>query len=208
MAYTFRYWFQYQYIKEIWIWVVANWLKTHTSTDLFPTSNTEQSNSVETSDQSDVIPPHLSDVFERCSTLLMLAYRSSVHESTGVSPCAMMFGRQVNLPIDLVMGRPTIPINHHFLITGKTSLLGNPCCFSLHPNGPANCAPIHHGYSDTVQTAGDIWWATILVSPSNVVVVAKRCPGSQKRGNTHVEFRIPHSTFYTGSQVYLAMMPW
>jgi hypothetical protein len=37
-------------------------------TDLFPTSNTEQSNSVETSDQSDVIPPHLSDVFERCST--------------------------------------------------------------------------------------------------------------------------------------------
>lgn len=38
--------------------------------------------------------------------LLMLAYRSSIHESTGVSPCAMMFGREINLPIDLVMGRP------------------------------------------------------------------------------------------------------
>ena len=38
--------------------------------------------------------------------LLMLAYRSSIHESTGVTPCAMMFGRQINLPIDLVMGRP------------------------------------------------------------------------------------------------------
>jgi hypothetical protein len=36
----------------------------------------------------------------------MLAYRSSIHESTGVSICAMMFGREINLPIDLVMGRP------------------------------------------------------------------------------------------------------
>lgn len=36
---------------------------------------------------------------------LMLAYRSSVHESTGVSPNKMVFGRQVALPIDLVLGR-------------------------------------------------------------------------------------------------------
>ena len=38
--------------------------------------------------------------------LLMLAYRSSVHESTGFTPNAMMFGREVLLPLDLVIGQP------------------------------------------------------------------------------------------------------
>ena len=38
--------------------------------------------------------------------LLMMAYRSSVHETTGISPCQMMFGREVNLPIDLILGKP------------------------------------------------------------------------------------------------------
>ena len=37
--------------------------------------------------------------------LLMLAYRSSIHEATGVSPCEMMFGRHISLPIDLLLGR-------------------------------------------------------------------------------------------------------
>ena len=37
--------------------------------------------------------------------LLMLAYRSAQHETTGVSPCEMMFGRHVSLPADLVLGR-------------------------------------------------------------------------------------------------------
>ena len=37
--------------------------------------------------------------------LLMLAYRSSVHESTGVSPNEMVFGHSVILPVDLVFGR-------------------------------------------------------------------------------------------------------
>ncbi|MCG8078588.1 MAG: DDE-type integrase/transposase/recombinase, partial [Candidatus Thiodiazotropha taylori] len=38
--------------------------------------------------------------------LLMLAYRSSIHETTGVSPAMMMFGRELTLPIDLTLGRP------------------------------------------------------------------------------------------------------
>ena len=38
--------------------------------------------------------------------LLMMAYRSSIHESTGVSPCSMMLGREITLPVDLVLGVP------------------------------------------------------------------------------------------------------
>ena len=38
--------------------------------------------------------------------LLMLAYRSSVHETTNVTPNEMMFGRQVTLPIELIYGKP------------------------------------------------------------------------------------------------------
>ena len=36
--------------------------------------------------------------------LLMMAYRSSIHESTGVSP-AMMFGRELILPAYMTLGR-------------------------------------------------------------------------------------------------------
>ena len=38
--------------------------------------------------------------------LLMLAYRSSVHETLGVSPAMMMFGRDLTLPTDMAVGRP------------------------------------------------------------------------------------------------------
>ena len=38
--------------------------------------------------------------------MLMMAYRSTTQESTYVSPYKMMFGREVNLPIDLMMGLP------------------------------------------------------------------------------------------------------
>ena len=38
--------------------------------------------------------------------LLMMTYRSSIHESTGVSPAMMMFGRELTLPVDMTLGRP------------------------------------------------------------------------------------------------------
>jgi hypothetical protein len=38
--------------------------------------------------------------------LLMMAYRAAVHETTKVSPYELMFGRTINLPIDLVIGHP------------------------------------------------------------------------------------------------------
>jgi hypothetical protein len=40
--------------------------------------------------------------------LLMMAFRSAVHASTGYPTCKMIFGREINLPLDLVIGRPEI----------------------------------------------------------------------------------------------------
>ena len=36
--------------------------------------------------------------------LVMLAYRSSVHDSTGFSPAFLTFGREIELPCDLLHG--------------------------------------------------------------------------------------------------------
>lgn len=44
----------------------------------------------------------------------MMAYRSSVHESTGVIPAELVFGRPINLPIDLILGTPTPEINETY----------------------------------------------------------------------------------------------
>ena len=38
--------------------------------------------------------------------MAMLAYRSSIHESTGYSPSMMMLGREAELPADLLFGPP------------------------------------------------------------------------------------------------------
>lgn len=40
--------------------------------------------------------------------LIMMAYRSSVHDTTKCTPCAMMLGREIRLPIDLALGIPEI----------------------------------------------------------------------------------------------------
>lgn len=38
--------------------------------------------------------------------LVMMAYRSSVHDTTKCTPCSMMLGREIRLPIDLALGIP------------------------------------------------------------------------------------------------------
>jgi len=38
--------------------------------------------------------------------VLMMAYRFAVHETTSFTPCELMFGQQIDLPIDLQFGRP------------------------------------------------------------------------------------------------------
>lgn len=37
---------------------------------------------------------------------LLMGYRTTVHESTELSPFKMMFGREMNCPIDIIAGRP------------------------------------------------------------------------------------------------------
>ena len=39
---------------------------------------------------------------------LMMAYRSSQHETTGASPYSLMFGRELRLPVDLMFGSPEV----------------------------------------------------------------------------------------------------
>ena len=38
---------------------------------------------------------------------LMLAYRTSIHEATKHTPFSLMFGREVQLPIDVMYGLPS-----------------------------------------------------------------------------------------------------
>ncbi|WAQ95841.1 POL4-like protein [Mya arenaria] len=44
--------------------------------------------------------------------LLVMAYNSSLHSSTGFTPSLMMFGREMNLPIDLALGKPVNEKSH------------------------------------------------------------------------------------------------
>ena len=38
--------------------------------------------------------------------LLMMVFRSAVHETTGYTPCELMLGRQIEVPLDILLGRP------------------------------------------------------------------------------------------------------
>lgn len=65
----------------------------------------ERSNSTIETMLSAFVSSHQRD-WDELIYLLMLAYRSGEHESLGTSPCSMIFGKDVNLPIDLILGKP------------------------------------------------------------------------------------------------------
>lgn len=52
---------------------------------------------------STAVKDHKMD-WDQCIRRVCLAYNSSVHASTGYSPFYLMYGRQVNLPVDLMYG--------------------------------------------------------------------------------------------------------
>ena len=45
--------------------------------------------------------------------LLLMAYRTAVHDTTGVTPAKVMMGRDLRLPIDLFIGRPSGEVPVH-----------------------------------------------------------------------------------------------
>ncbi len=51
--------------------------------------------------------------WEEYMPYVLFAYRLAVHESTGVSPTKMMLGRDVRVPVDLVIQRPDNEIPHN-----------------------------------------------------------------------------------------------
>ena len=81
--------------------------KTHT-TPLHPQSDgmVERGNCTILSIISSFVSEHQKDWDEHLP-ILMMAYRSSVHTATGVTPCKLMFGREINLPVDLAIGKPS-----------------------------------------------------------------------------------------------------
>ena len=59
------------------------------------------------------------DTWDDHIPLLMLAYRSSVQESTQFTPAQLMFGREVQLPVDLVFGGGPAPGVSHSEYIGQ-----------------------------------------------------------------------------------------
>ena len=56
------------------------------------------------------VPP---DIWDDELPMVMLAYRSSVQESTGFTPFRLMFGREVQLPVDIIYGGGPAPGETH-----------------------------------------------------------------------------------------------
>ena len=52
--------------------------------------------------------------WDDCLPLVMTAYHSSIHKSTGDSPVRLMLGRDIQMPVDLVLGTSTdVTVKEH-----------------------------------------------------------------------------------------------
>ena len=80
-------------------------VKTQT-TPLHPQSDgmVERFNRTLEAQLSTFVNDHQRD-WDQLVPLMLMAYRSAVHESTGCSPASLMFGQNWKLPIDLLYGR-------------------------------------------------------------------------------------------------------
>ena len=80
--------------------------KTRT-TALYPQSDglVERFNSTLLNSLSTFVSDHQRD-WDLCTPLVLLAYRTAVHESTGVAPCEAMMGRPLRGPLELAFPRP------------------------------------------------------------------------------------------------------
>ena len=47
--------------------------------------------------------------------LFLMAYRSSVHDTTGMTPAKLVLGREIRLPGDLMFGSPETPVSYTHL---------------------------------------------------------------------------------------------
>jgi len=81
-------------------------VKTRT-TPLHPQSDgmVERFNRTLEAQLSKFVDDHQRD-WDQLVPMMLMAYRSAVHESTGCSPATLMFGRNLKLPIDILYGRP------------------------------------------------------------------------------------------------------
>jgi hypothetical protein len=52
-----------------------------------------------------VVASHQRD-WDRRLHLFLLAYRASTHDTTGLTPASLVFGRELRLPCDLLIGMP------------------------------------------------------------------------------------------------------
>ena len=81
-------------------------VKTRT-TPLHPQSDgmVERFNRTLEAQLSKFVDDHQRD-WDQLVPMMLMAYRSAIHESTGCSPATLMFGRNLKLPIDILYGRP------------------------------------------------------------------------------------------------------
>ena len=68
--------------------------------------------------------------------LMIIAYRTSVQESTGATPFSLMFGKEVHLPIDVMFGMPpgeesVSPSHYAFLLRQRMDVACHSVCSQL-----------------------------------------------------------------------------